>query len=69
MRATELAGTEEAWLRVEFAEPEPRDDLLRADVINPFVEVNIAGQVLRFDRRQDNVRVGIEGGRVVRPTH
>ena len=69
MRATELAGTEEAWLRVEFAEPEPRDDLLRADVINPFVEVNIAGQVLRFDRRQDNVRVGIEGGRVVRRTH
>ncbi|MGI9538645.1 MAG: hypothetical protein ACR2N6_00675, partial [Miltoncostaeaceae bacterium] len=68
LRAVELAGVEESWLRIEFADPQPTAELVRADVVNPFVEVNVAGQVLRFDRRQDNVRIGIEGGRVVRET-
>lgn len=68
LRAGELGGSEENWLRIEFPEPQPSADLLRADVVNPCVEVSVAGQLLRFDKRQDNVRVGVEGGNVVRET-
>ena len=65
VRARELSGREGARLRVVIEDVRPSEDVLRADVVNAGVEVVVGSEVLRFDRKRTDVRVGVRGGRPV----
>jgi hypothetical protein len=65
VRARELSGREGARLRVVIEDTRPSDDVLRADVVNAGVEVVVGAEVVRFDRKRTDVRIGVRGGRPV----
>jgi hypothetical protein len=65
LRVGELAGREGACLRVILTATGDADEILCAGVVHAGVEIAVAGQVLRFDRRHTDVRIGIAGGRAV----
>ena len=62
--ARELSGREGARLRIVLTGA-AGDDLLRADLVRPGVEVVACGELLRFDRRHTDVRIDASAGRAV----
>jgi hypothetical protein len=68
VRVRELAGREGSRLRVVIEDTRPSEDVLRADVVNAGVEIAVGGEVVRFERRRTDVRVGVSGGRPVLAT-
>lgn len=65
LRAGELSGREGAPLRVILTARDDVAEVLRAGLIDAGVEISVAGQELRFDRRQRDVRIAIADGRAV----
>jgi hypothetical protein len=61
----ELAGREGAWLRVVMCNRNPTQQLLRAHVVQPGVEIVTCGELLRFDRRHTDLRIAVQDGRAV----
>lgn len=63
LQVGELAGREGARLRVVMTGARATEELVAADVVHPGVEIVACGELLRFDRRHDAVRISVHDGR------